>query len=171
MLGLSAFAYRFVDQSFFPDSTRRQFMIDVWSPVGIRLDKSLENLAEMEAFVKSLDGVTHVTTVAGRGAPRFLLTYSPEQPDTGYALLLVDVEDHRRIGEFTDIVQKELTANYPDNQIVTRRFMLAPGNGGRIQARFSGPDHDQVRDFAVEAMNIIRRDGEGKASGSIAASR
>jgi multidrug efflux pump subunit AcrB len=162
MLGLSAFAYRFVDQSFFPDSTRRQFMIDVWSPVGIRLDKSLENLAEMEAFVKSLDGVTRVTTVAGRGAPRFLLTYAPEQPDTGYALLLVDVEDHRRIGELTDIVQNQLTANYPDNQIVTRRFMLGPGDGGRIQARFSGPDHDQVRDFAVEAMNIIRRDGGGK---------
>lgn len=162
MLGLSAYGYRFIDQSFFPDSTRRQFMIDVWSPVGIRLDKSLDNLSEMEEFVKSLDGVTHVTTVAGRGAPRFLLTYAPEQADTGYALLLVDVEDHRRIGELADRVQRELTANYPDNQIVTRRFLLGPGDGGRIQARFSGPDHDQVREFAVQAMNIIRRDGGGK---------
>ena len=32
--------FRFIDQSFFPDSTRRQFMIDVWSPVGIRLDEA-----------------------------------------------------------------------------------------------------------------------------------
>jgi len=162
MLGLSAYGYRFIDQSFFPDSTRRQFMIDVWSPVGIRLDQSIENLAEMEAFVKSLDGVTHVTTVAGRGAPRFLLTYSPEQADTGSALLLVDVEDDRRIGGLTDRVQRELTANFPDNQIVTRRFLLGPGNGGRIQARFSGPDHDKVRGFAVQAMNILRQDGGGK---------
>jgi len=162
MLGISAYGYRFIDQSFFPDSTRRQFMVDVWSPVGIRLDNSLDNLAEMEQFVKSLDGVSHVTTVAGRGAPRFLLTYAPEQADTGYALLLVDVDDHRRIDEITDIVQKELSANYPNNQIVTRKFMLGPGDGGRIQARFSGPDHDQVREFAVEAMNIIRRDGGAK---------
>jgi multidrug efflux pump subunit AcrB len=162
MLGASAFGYRFIDQSFFPDSTRRQFMVDVWSPVGIRLDQAMDNLAEMEEFVKSLDGVTHVTTVAGRGAPRFLLTYSPEQADTGYALLIVDVEDHRRIGELTDRVQRELSAKHPDNQIVTRRFMLGPGNGGRIQARFSGPDHDKVRDFAVQAMNVIRQDGGGK---------
>lgn len=162
MLGLSVFGFRFVDQSFFPDSTRRQFMIDVWSPVGIRLDEATANLARMEDYVKSLEGVTHVTTVAGRGAPRFLLTYSPEQADTGYALLLVDVEDHRRIGELSDLVQRELSAEHPDNQIITRRFMLGPGNGGRIQARFSGPDHDQVREFAVQAMNLIRQDGGGK---------
>lgn len=162
MLGVSVYGYRFIDQSFFPDSTRRQFMVDVWSPVGIRLDQATENLAQIEEYVKSLDGVTHVTTVAGRGAPRFLLTYSPEQSDTGYALLIVDVEDHRRIGELTELVQRKLTAKHPDNQIVTRRFMLGPGNGGRIQARFSGPDHDKVREFAVEAMNVIRRDGNGK---------
>jgi multidrug efflux pump subunit AcrB len=130
--------------------------------VGIRLDQSIENLAEMEKFVKALDGVSNVTTVAGRGAPRFLLTYSPEQADTGYALLIVDVEDHRRIGELTDRVQRELTADFPNNQIVTRRFMLGPGNGGRVQARFSGPDHDKVREFAVQAMNVIRQDGGGK---------
>ena len=40
--------------------------------------------------------------------------------------------------------------------------MLGPGNGGRIQARFSGPDHDKVREFAVQAMNVIRQDGGGK---------
>lgn len=162
MLALAAFGFRFVDQSFFPDSTRRQFMVDVWSPAGIRLDAAVENLAAIEEFVKSLDGVTHVTTVAGRGAPRFLLTYSPEQPDTGYALLIVDVKDHRSIGALAARVQRELTADFPDNQIVTRRFMLGPGNGGRVQARFSGPDHDQVRELAVKAMNIIRQDGGGK---------
>ncbi len=163
MLGLSAFGFRYVDQSFFPDSTRRQFMVDVWSPVGIRLDQSLENIAEIEQYVKSLDGVKHVASVAGRGAPRFLLTYSPEQPDTGYALLLVDVEDHRKIGELTERLQRDLTANFPNNQIVTRRFLLGPGSGGRVQARFSGPDHDKVRELSVQAMNIIRQDGGGKA--------
>jgi multidrug efflux pump subunit AcrB len=62
----------------------------------------------------------------------------------------------------SDLVQRELSAEHPDNQIVTRRFMLGPGNGGRVQARFSGPDHDQVREFAVQAMNVIRQDGGGK---------
>ncbi|HMO05873.1 MAG TPA: efflux RND transporter permease subunit [Kiritimatiellia bacterium] len=159
LLGLSGFAFRFVEQSFFPDSTRRQFMIDVWSPVGIRLDQSVENLAAIEEFVLSLDGVTHVATVAGRGAPRFLLTYAPEQADTGYALLMVDVDDHLRINELIARVQEEVTAAFPDNQIITRRFMLGPGAGGRIQARFSGPNHDDLRSVAVEAMNILRRDG------------
>jgi multidrug efflux pump subunit AcrB len=159
LLGLSGFSFRFVEQSFFPDSTRRQFMVDVWSPVGIRLDESVDNLSAIEEYIKKLEGVTHVTTVAGRGAPRFLLTYSPEQADTGYSLLIVDVEDHRRINELIQLVQSEVTSMFPDNQIVTRRFMLGPGNGGRIQARFSGEDHDQVRAVAVEAMNILRRDG------------
>ncbi len=162
LLGLSIFGFRFVDQSFFPDSTRRQFMVDVWSSPGTRLDQSLEKLAEMERFVASLDGIGRITTVAGRGAPRFLLTYAPEQPDPGYAQMLVDVDDHRSIDGLLDQIQNHLNARFPDHQIITRRFLLGPGDGGRIQARFSGPDHDVLRGLATGAMDVLRRDGGAK---------
>ena len=40
MLALSIFGFRFLQNSFFPDSTRTQFMVDVWLPGGTRLDQT-----------------------------------------------------------------------------------------------------------------------------------
>ncbi len=34
MLALSIYGFRFLQNSFFPDSTRTQFMVDVWLPGG-----------------------------------------------------------------------------------------------------------------------------------------
>ena len=56
-------------------------------------------------------------------------------------------------------VQKYLDENHPNANAVAKKFLLGPGQGGRIQARFSGPDPDRLRALADEAIKIIRDDG------------
>ena len=56
-------------------------------------------------------------------------------------------------------VQKYLDENYPNANAIAKKFLLGPGQGGRIQARFSGPDPDRLRALADEAIKIIRDDG------------
>jgi multidrug efflux pump subunit AcrB len=161
-LVLAAIGFQNLDRSFFPDSTRRQFLIDVWSPVGTRADQAAKVTDQMQKYLLETPGVTHVTTVIGQGALRFLLTYSPERADTAYAQFIVDVDDHRVIDTILPKVQKELSEAHPDTQIIARRFLLGPGSGGRIQARFSGPNHDELRLLANQAVNILRQDGGAK---------
>lgn len=85
LLGISLWAFQFVSRSFFPDSTREQFMVDVWLPPGTRLDQTDRVTLEMLESIRRVDGVTNVTTVVGQGALRFLLTYSPERFDPSFA--------------------------------------------------------------------------------------
>ena len=144
LLILAAIGFQFVEQSFFPDSTRRQFLVDVWLPAGTRVDEAGNVTAEMENYFKSISGVTHVTTVVGRGAPRFLLTYSPEAAHSSYAQFIVDVSEQRLIDTILPQVQEDLSAGFPDSLIITRRFLLGPGAGGRIQVRFSGDDYNRA---------------------------
>ena len=160
---LSMFGFQFVDRSFFPDSTRPQFMVDFWLPQGIHIDDSAKEAESVEKYLIGLDGVTHVTTFVGAGGMRFLLTYTPEKSNSGYVQFLVDVDDYRKIPDLIAQVERHLTANYPDAVVAGKQFRLGPGEGGKVQARFMGPDPDVVRRLATEAMVILEDDGGAKS--------
>jgi multidrug efflux pump subunit AcrB len=162
MLTLSIFGFRFVRNSFFPESTRAQFMVDVWLSGGTRLDQTDRVTQEMRKIIAEIPGITHITTSVGQGALRFLLTYSPERFDPSYAQFLIDVKEQALINEILPRVQKELSEKYPDAQIIAKRFLLGPGEGGRIQVRFSGEDYNTLRSLAAQTMEILRADGGAK---------
>ena len=156
------YGFRLLPNSFFPDSTREQIMVDVWLPVGTRLDRTDRVTGEMAKSIKEVPGVTHITTSVGQGTLRFLLTYSPERADSSYALFLVDVKNHRLINDVLPKIQQELSDKFPDAQIITKRFLLGPGEGGRVQVRFSGENYNTLRKLAGQAMDILREDGGAK---------
>ncbi|MFQ5657597.1 MAG: efflux RND transporter permease subunit [Candidatus Methylomirabilales bacterium] len=158
----SMYGFQFIDNSFFPDSTRPQFMVDMWLPQGIHIDDSVQEAEEVEKYLLGLDGVTHVSTLVGSGGMRFLLTYDPEKENSAYIQFLVDVEDHTRIAEMVDPVEKHLAEAHPEAVSYVRLFRLGPGNGGRIQARFSGPDPSVLRKLADETEAILYADGGAK---------
>jgi multidrug efflux pump subunit AcrB len=162
MLALSIFGFRFVRNSFFPESTRAQFMVDVWLSGGTRLDQTDRVTQEMRKIIAEIPGITHITTSVGQGALRFLLTYSPERFDPSYAQFLIDVKGQALINEVLPRVQMELSEKYPDAQIIAKRFLLGPGEGGRIQVRFSGEDYNTLRSLAAQTMEILRADGGAK---------
>jgi multidrug efflux pump subunit AcrB len=162
LLAGAIYGFRLLPNSFFPDSTREQIMVDVWLPVGTRLDQTDRVTGEMAKSIKEVPGVTHLTASVGQGTLRFLLTYSPERADSSYALFLVDVRDHRLINDVLPKIQQELSGKFPDAQIITKRFLLGPGEGGRVQVRFSGEDYNTLRKLAGQAMDILREDGGAK---------
>ncbi len=47
-------------------------------PQGTHINETGARVAEAERHIRGHDGVAHVTSVVGRGALRFLLTYSRE---------------------------------------------------------------------------------------------
>jgi multidrug efflux pump subunit AcrB len=137
-------------------------MVDVWLPAGTRLDETDRVTREMLDVIKPVEGVSHVTTVVGQGALRFLLTYSPERFDPAFAQFLVDVDNQSAIAAALPRVQSELTARFPDALIICKRFLLGPGEGGRVQVRFSGEDQAELRRLANQALAILRADGGAK---------
>jgi multidrug efflux pump subunit AcrB len=155
--------FRYVDQSFFPNSTRPQFMVDFWLPEGTHIDHSLEVAQGVEDYLLGLAEVTHVTTLAGAGGMRFLLTYAPEKVNSAYVQFLVDVDDYRVIDDLIPQIEAHLAEAYPDVLSYGKKFLLGPGEGGKIQVRFSGPDRTVLRELASQTESILRADGAAKA--------
>jgi len=155
----SLFGFQKVDQSFFPPATRPQFMVDVFLPAGTHI-RATERLAgDIQQFIQEQPGVTHVTSFIGGGGLRFLLVYSPENENPAYVQFLVDVEDPSKISSLLAAIQTQLDDNYPNANAIAKKFLLGPGSGGRVQARFSGPDPDELRRLGDLAIHVLEADG------------
>lgn len=163
VFALSLWGFGFVEQSFFPSSTRAQFTVDYWLPQGSHIDTTRRDAEDIEALLLAEEGVTHVTTTVGQGSLRFLLTFQPEQQNSAYAQFLVDVDDYRVIAELLPRIESELAARFPNALAYAAPFQLGPGSSGKIQARLSGPDADELRRLANQVASIYRSDADAKA--------
>jgi len=156
----AGFGFRKVDQSFFPPATRPQFMVDVFLPAGTHIRQTEAVAGDIQRYIQSQPHVTHVTSFVGGGGLRFLLVYSPENENPAYVQFLVDVDDSRKIQGLVTGIQKELDENYPNANAIAKKFLLGPGDGGRIQIRFSGPDSAKLRELGNRAMNVLEDYGQ-----------
>jgi len=170
LLGLAMFGFGFLDQNFFPPSTRPQFIVDVWMPEGTHIDKTTQAMEDISKYIqeKYPDDVPNITACVGAGAPRFLLTYTPEKADSSYGQLLVDVHDYRVIDKMREELQNYLDdtfrfgdeTKYPRPVCLVKKFVLGPGEGGKMQVRFRGPDGQMLRRIAKLTMSIMEEDPE-----------
>ena len=159
----SLWGFQFIEQSFFPPSTRPQIMVDLWLPQGTHIDETRQQVELVEAYVQEQPGVTHITSLIGKGGMRFLLTYTPEKTNSAYAQLLVDVDDPEKIDALLLNVEQYLQQTYPDILGYSSRFQLGPGSVGKVQARLSGPDPDVLRQLATQIATILHADYDAKA--------
>lgn len=156
----AGFGFRKVDQSFFPPATRPQFMVDVFLPASTHIRQTEAVAGDIQRYIQSQPHVTHVTSFVGGGGLRFLLVYSPENENPAYVQFLVDVDDSRKIQGLVTGIQKELDESYPNANAIAKKFLLGPGDGGRIQIRFSGPDSAKLRELGNRAMNVLEDYGQ-----------
>jgi multidrug efflux pump subunit AcrB len=161
IVGFIAAIYGFtkVNHSFFPPATRPQFMVDVFLPAGTHIRETEEFAGVVQRHIQGQPSVTHVASFIGGGGLRFLLVYSPEKENRAFVQFLVDVDDWRKIDALIAEIQKYLDVQHPNANAVAKKFLLGPGQGGRIQARFSGPDPAKLRELGDRARQVLDEDG------------
>ncbi len=151
-----------VENSFFPPSTRPQFMLHYWLPQGTHIKRTEDDLAKLEKHLLEEEGdlVTNVATFVGQGALRFLLTYTPEERNSAYGLMLIEVNDYTKISELQARVQEHLDSSpdHTDALAFSRQFMLGPGDPSKIHVRLRGRNPDILRKLAAEVKAVIREE-------------
>lgn len=161
---VSLIAFRFVDNMFFPPSTRAQFMVECQFRDGTHIRETEAGVASIEQYLMGVEGVTDIASAVGAGHPRFLLTYTvPVDIGSHYAILLVSVDNWKTIDKIGPQVQSDLEAQFPDTIINVKKFALGPGEGGKIQLRINGPDPVVLRELAATAIKVIEDDGGAQA--------
>ena len=155
----ASLSFSFVKTGFFPSSTRHQFVVDFTLPEGSTIEKTTAELTRIGKWIEDLDGVTGINTVVGGGHMRFMLTYASESSNAAYGQILVDVVSLSKIDEMLPTIQAHIDAQYPDAIAKAWKFVLGPGGGSLIEARFTGPDPTVLRQLSQKTKQILNTAG------------
>ncbi len=157
-LGACVYGFAFIKQSFFPPSTTPMFLIDYWKPQGTDIRDTHYDIQQAERYILEKSFVEHVTSTVGRGAQRFILTYSPEKQYSNYAQLLIRTENLEDIQPFIAELTDYFNQHFPDAKVKFKRLMLGPSDDAKIEARLTGPDPDVLRQLAVQVEDVMYQD-------------
>ncbi|EGQ9149655.1 efflux RND transporter permease subunit VmeI [Vibrio parahaemolyticus] len=157
-LGASVYGFTLVKQSFFPSSTTPIFQLDVWLPEGTDIRATNDKLKELESWLAEQEHVDHITTTAGKGLQRFMLTYAPEKSDAAYGEITTRVDNYEALAPLMARFRDHLKANYPEINYKLKQIELGPGGGAKIEARIIGSDPTVLRTIAAQVMDIMYAD-------------
>ncbi len=156
VFGLGVFGFRFIEQQFFPDSSRPELMVELWLPEGSSFKATEAQAKKFETFIQKQEGVKSVTSYVGTGSPRFYLPLDQIFPQTNVSqivVLPVDLEAREALRlKIVDAFKND----FPE---VRGRVKLLP-NGPPVpypvQFRVTGDEVAKVRVIADQVKEIMR---------------
>ena len=153
---LGIFGFKFIEQQFFPDSTRPELMVEMWLPEGSSYAATETQVKKFEAFIKAQQGVESITSYVGTGSPRFYLPLDQIFPQSNVAQIVVlPVNDESRTVLREKIIH-EFNVNFPEVRGRVKFLPTGPPVPYPVQFRISGTDVDKVRDIANNVKDIMR---------------
>jgi multidrug efflux pump subunit AcrB len=158
---LGGVAVRDVKQAFFPKDLSYLSYVDVWlpedSPVAATQDTAAlaaevieEVAAEHTGHGDAHEVLRSITTFVGGGGPRFWFSVAPEQRQSNYAQLVIQVNDKHDTAELVGPLQEALTRRIPGARIDVRQLESGPPIGIPVSIRVSGEEPEVLRRIAGE---------------------
>ena len=156
----SLFAFQFIPQNFFPQSSRPEILVDLWLPEGTSI-KEVEKQAEaLEARMMDDPDKKFIATFIGEGAPRFFLPLDQQLRNPNYAQLLVMANDEPARERLIVKLRTILAEDFPSIRGKVDRLFLGPPTGWPVQMRVMGPDRLEVRRIADQVKAKFAENSE-----------
>jgi multidrug efflux pump len=153
---LGVFGFRFIEQQFFPDSSRPEFLVELWMPEGTAFKATEVQAKKFEAYVRKQEGVESVTTYVGTGSPRFFLSLSQIFPQSNVSQFVVLPKDLKTRERLRVKLIEALKTDFPE---VRGRVKLLP-NGPPVeypvQFNVTGSEVQKVRAIADQVKDLMR---------------
>ncbi|MCG8467714.1 MAG: efflux RND transporter permease subunit [Gemmatimonadetes bacterium] len=136
---------------FFPDSDRNTVTVDISLPLGTRIERTDEVVAQFESFLRDSllvtdrdrPGVLGWTSFVGEGPESYDLGYNPDEANSSYAHLLITTSGFEFNREVIDRLYTFGFDGFPNAEI-TVGSLDAGGGGVPIEIKVSGDDPDEL---------------------------
>lgn len=156
VFALGVFGFNFIEKQFFPDSSRPELMVELWSPEGTSFAANEATVKRFEAFLGKQEGVQSVTSYVGTGSPRFYLPLDQIFPQSNVSQVVVLPVDTAAREALRLKIIDAFREDFPE---VRGRVKLLP-NGPPVpypvQFQVLGPDIGVVRGVADQVKDVMR---------------
>jgi multidrug efflux pump subunit AcrB len=147
--------FRFIPAVFFPPNDRPTLTAELRLPAGSPLEATEKIVLEVEEFMSEQlwinsddadagkEGILNWAAFVGEGAPRFILSFNPEQASPEYAILLVNATSRAYLDIAIDQL-RDFCSRFPGLKAQIDPLPLGPPADNPIEVRISGRDPDLV---------------------------
>ncbi|QEL66284.1 acriflavin resistance protein [Oryzomicrobium terrae] len=153
--------FRFVQQQFFPSSTRLELMVDLRLPEGSSFTATEQVVKRLETMLAKEAGVENYVAWVGTGSPRFYLPLDQQLPQTAFAQFVVltrSIEDREALrGHLIRLFQED--AGFAPVRANITRLENGPPVGFPVQFRVSGEHLPTLRAQAEKVAAVLRANG------------
>ncbi|ARM14007.1 MULTISPECIES: efflux RND transporter permease subunit [Rhizobium] len=144
----SLWAFQFIPQNFFPQSSRPEILVDLWLPEGTSIKEVEVQAKALEAKMMDDPDKKFIATYIGEGAPRFFLPLDQQLRNPNFAQLLVMAKDEPARERLIVKLRTILAEDFPSIRGKVDRLFLGPPTGWPVQMRVMGPGRQEVRAIA-----------------------
>ncbi|HWQ52591.1 MAG TPA: efflux RND transporter permease subunit [Bryobacteraceae bacterium] len=148
---------RFVPRQFFPSAERNQFVIDVYTPEGTRIEATDQVTRRIESHLRGVPLVRDFSTFLGGSAPRFYYNVNPQQPASNYAQVLVNTRAEKGTPELAHELRDRLARIAPEARVIVRELQQGNVMEAPVEVRVSGDDLGTLKALGQQVEGIVNR--------------
>jgi multidrug efflux pump len=157
-LSIASFSL-FVQQQFFPPSSRPELLVDVWLPQGASVKGTTREVQRIEQLIKDDPAVDYFSSYVGNGAPRFILTLHQELLADNFGQIVVVTKSLEAREEFKRRMEARFAApDFADIRVRLGRLENGPPIGYPVQFRVMGDDLAKLREISAGVADMMRAD-------------
>src|SRR6516162_5619235 len=148
--------FGFVQQQFFPTSTRTELFFELRLPEGTAIGVTDAATKKAEQLLAGDPDIVTYTSYVGQGSPRFWLGLNPVLPNPSFAQIVVvtkDLEARERVKARLEHALAD--GAVPQARTRVDRFTFGPPVGFPVQFRVVGPDPLKVRGIAEQVRAVM----------------
>lgn len=153
---LGIYGMRYVENQFFPDSSRPEILINLWSPEGTSFAVSEDVAKRVEARLLREPDVGSVATWVGSGVPRFYLPLDQIFPQTNVSEMIVLPKEPSQREGLRKRLPALLAEEFPEVRTRVKLLPNGPPVSYPVQFRVVGESPEEVRHWADEALALMR---------------
>jgi multidrug efflux pump len=157
LFAVSIYAFRFVQQQFFPSSTRVELMVDMKLAEGSSFAATEAQVLKMEAALeKEKHLLDNYVSYVGTGSPRFYFPLDQQLPAASFAQFVVTTKGVKEREELRAKLITLFETDFPTLRGRVSRLENGPPVGFPVQLRVSGEDIPTVRAEAQKVSELLR---------------
>src|SRR5216683_864679 len=156
MFVTSIASFGFVQQQFFPTSTRTELFLEMRLPEGTAIGVTDATAKSAEKLLVGDPDIATYTSYVGQGSPRFWLGLNPVLPNPNFAQIVIvtkNLEGRERVKARLDRALAD--GALPEARTRVDRFNFGPPVGFPVQFRVVGPDPMKVRAIADDVRAVM----------------
>ncbi len=148
VLGLGVFGMGKVQQQFFPDSSRKEVLVDLWFAEGTSFAANEEVTKRVEARLLKEPGVESISTWLGSGVPRFYLPLDQIFPQSNVSQMIVLPGTLKQRELLRAKLPSIMATEFPEVRSRAKLLPNGPPVPYPVQFRVVGDDPAKLRQLA-----------------------